>query len=680
MTTNDNSNGNPRIPSSTGTGADSDDKTQIAMPGKAAPTAINAATEVQPQRNAQEESRYEDGTILQVTAESAPLADSVSESPAKNESAGKDKKREIILKDRFKLVSVLGSGGMGTVYKALDLRKVEAKDLEPYVALKVLGKALKNHPYAFVALQREAKKSQKLAHPNILTVHDFDRDGNITFITMELLHGESLDKLLSRHKGIGVPYKQAIKIIKDFCAALDYAHQHSIIHLDIKPGNIFVTEQNTKVLDFGIARVTKDKKDPKDFDAGAFSALTPTYASLEMLQGQDPDPRDDVFAAAMICYELLAGQHPFNKKPADKAYAEKLKPKRIKGLKKRQWKALEAALAFERELRTPTVKKFITDFTQRKQRHFLQAAAVLALAATGGWFAYNKYFAPDNLSIMVEKSLAKAGQCFNANDYACTIENARAVLNMRPKDASANQLLTQAQHAQSEQQIADIVKQAEHCFTKGDLACVLAYADMLAEKDPGNRHIERFRTQVAEKKQQLLITAVMDDANQCFQEADYQCAIAKAETVLTMDSTHKEALKIKSTAQQRIAQITREAKRISTLVENKMRLANDCYTRKNYNCSVENADEVLKYQADNKNALALKQKALFAMQVIEENQARVNKMLKNGKACFNRKDYSCAIAKSESALEILPDSEAALALKKAATEAIRKLKASITIQ
>ena len=659
--------------------SNSDDNTQISAPEQDERTVV-ANAEVIPERDSSEESRFEDGTILQTAPEPESEPVRASDASVGNKSAGKDKKRNAILKQRFKLVSVLGSGGMGTVYKALDLRKVEAKDLEPYVALKVLGKALKNHPHAFVALQREAKKSQKLAHPNILTVHDFDRDGNITFITMELLHGESLDKLLARHKGVGVPYKQAIKIIKDFCAALDYAHQHSIIHLDIKPGNIFVTEENTKVLDFGIARVTKDKMDPKDFDAGAFSALTPTYASLEMLQRQDPDPRDDVFAAAMICYELLSGMHPFNKKPADKAYAEKLKPKRIKSLKKRQWKALESALAFERDLRTPTVKKFITDFTQRKQRHFLQAAAVLALAATGGWFAYNKYFAPDNLSIMVEKTMAKASQCYSGKDFPCAIENARAVLNMRPNEPTANRLLTQAQHAQSEVEIANIVNQADQCFTKGDLACVLAYADMLSEKDPGNKSIERFRSQVANKKQQIFIDDTVSKASECLAASDYQCAIAKTNAILEIDSKNKTALTIKSSAEKRVAQMDKETKRIARLVENKLSRADKCYQAKNYNCTVENTDEILKYKPDNKDALTLKQKALSAIQVIGENQARVGKILENGKACLNRKDYSCAIAKSESALEIIPDNEAALALKKEAREAIRKLKASITIQ
>ena len=94
---------------------------------------------------------------------------------------------EIILNHRFVLKQTLGSGGMGTVYKAQDLRKVEARDNNPYVATKILNSDFKNHPDAFIALQREASRSHLLSHPNIVTVHDFDRDGNTIYMTMELL-------------------------------------------------------------------------------------------------------------------------------------------------------------------------------------------------------------------------------------------------------------------------------------------------------------------------------------------------------------------------------------------------------------------------------------------------------------------------------------------------------------
>ncbi len=109
-----------------------------------------------------------------------------------------------VVKDRFVLEEKIGQGGMGTVYKARDRRKEEAQDRNPYVALKVLNEDFKRHPRSLQALQREARKAQALQHPNIVTVYDFDRDGTNVYMVMELLEGEPLDRLIRRHKGVGL--------------------------------------------------------------------------------------------------------------------------------------------------------------------------------------------------------------------------------------------------------------------------------------------------------------------------------------------------------------------------------------------------------------------------------------------------------------------------------------------
>src|SRR5262249_20405666 len=100
------------------------------------------------------------------------------------------------IKDRFVLEEVIGKGGMGVVFRARDKRKEEAQDRHPYAALKVLNETFKRHPESLKALQREARKAQNLAHPNIVTVYDFDRDGANVYMVMELLEGEPLDKYI----------------------------------------------------------------------------------------------------------------------------------------------------------------------------------------------------------------------------------------------------------------------------------------------------------------------------------------------------------------------------------------------------------------------------------------------------------------------------------------------------
>lgn len=294
------------------------------------------------------------------------------------------------IKQRFVLQQVLGSGGMGSVFKAIDLRKQEASDRDPYVAIKLLNEDFEQHPDAFISLQREARKSQTLAHPNIVNVYDFDRDGDTVFMTMECLTGQPLDKLLREHADRGLPRPQALSILRDMGAALAYAHSHNIAHSDFKPGNVFVSEKGSaKVLDFGIARAVSGLGgeggggEHTVFDPGSLGALTPAYASLEMLRGEEPDPRDDVYALGCVAYELFAGRHPFGRKTAEQALQEGLKPRRIPGLKRRQWRALEQALAFPRAQRLPTVAALLAAFDERRSPLWWLAAVVVLVSMAG---------------------------------------------------------------------------------------------------------------------------------------------------------------------------------------------------------------------------------------------------------------------------------------------------------
>ncbi len=266
------------------------------------------------------------------------------------------------LKNRFVLQQLLGVGGMGMVFKATDLRKIEAADKDPYVALKVLNQDFQTNPMALVSLQRETKRAQALAHPNIIKVFDFDRDGGHVFMSMEYLVGRPLSHLIKENPE-GMPFKQAWPLIRAMADALGHAHKKDIVHSDFKPGNVFIDEQGEiRVLDFGIAcaikRSDKDHQDATVFNARDLGAFTPTYASLEQLHNSEPDPRDDIYALACVSYELLCGKHPFGRLPADKAQEVNLQAKPIAQLSRRQWKGLQKALAFQQAERTATVDQF----------------------------------------------------------------------------------------------------------------------------------------------------------------------------------------------------------------------------------------------------------------------------------------------------------------------------------
>jgi predicted Ser/Thr protein kinase len=269
------------------------------------------------------------------------------------------------LNGRFVLEECIGFGGMGTVYKALDLRKLEASDRHPYIAIKVLNVQFQGHPKSLIALQREARKAQTLAHANIVQVYDFDRDGAMVYVTMEYLAGKSLGQLLRAPDFRALPFEEAMKIVRGMGKALDYAHEHGFVHCDFKPANVILTDTGgVKVIDFGISRVFQKAEEAPDvtvFDPGSLGALTPAYASPEMLENREPDPRDDIYALGCITYELLTGRHPFNRLSATQARDAGLRPQRPHGLGHRQWRALRCALAFQREARTASVSRFLQD-------------------------------------------------------------------------------------------------------------------------------------------------------------------------------------------------------------------------------------------------------------------------------------------------------------------------------
>jgi predicted Ser/Thr protein kinase len=313
-----------------------------------------------------------------------------------------------VLNGRFVLDECIGSGGMSTVYRALDRRRLEANDRNPHVAVKVLNMEFRSHPDSLIALQREAKKSQNLAHPNIVRVYDFDRDGPTVYMTMEYLSGESLAQKLRAPDFKGLPVDEAMHILEGMAGALIFAHESGIVHADFKPANVILTDNGqVKVIDFGIARAfqrpDETYMEATRFDPGSLRALTPTYASPELLEHREADPRDDIYALACITYEMLTGRHPFGRMQATEARDGELQVDRRKNLTRRQWKAIKSALAFEREHRTPTVRRFLSDFRSTHQLSrpvavSIASAAILAVVLLATLIGF-LHFGSQNVSL-----------------------------------------------------------------------------------------------------------------------------------------------------------------------------------------------------------------------------------------------------------------------------------------
>ena len=302
----------------------------------------------------------------------------------------------MILKQRFELVELLGSGGMGAVFKARDLRQVEAGDADPWVAVKVINQSFSRHEHALLSLQQETKKTQRLSHPNIVSAYDFDRDANVAFMTMELLQGQSLDQLLRLNKS-GLSASRALHIARQITEAVAYAHQQGVVHADLKPANIFVTQGGqVKVLDFGIARAIHAES--SFHNLASIQAYTPAYASAAVLGGAPPEPKDDLYGLGCILYMLFTGEHPYRRCTATEAEAAAMKAKPIAVLNRSQWRALSLLLAFKRQgdLDVNDFRsRFFAEQSSYSKRIAIASVGVLLLVIAGlvlvNWFNHREH-------------------------------------------------------------------------------------------------------------------------------------------------------------------------------------------------------------------------------------------------------------------------------------------------
>ena len=297
-----------------------------------------------------------------------------------------------VVDDRYVLEQRLGGGGMGVVYRARDSLMERHHDRDPYVALKLISDAMRSNTDARTLLQRECSRAQKLSHPNIIRVFYFgcDKKTDAEYVTMELLLGEPLEQLIRNHPK-GLPWERSSRLIDQLCSGLAHAHGHGIVHSDIKPSNLFITEESVlKILDFGIAAPMRSADTGSSetlLNPRRLGAVSERYSSLEMHLGLDADPSDDVYSAACVTYELLSGQHPYRKLTTPVAAHENIKPAPLSCLNKSQNRALLKALSFRRSERTATIEEMRAGLLAAPRplatRRYRTAAVAIVAAAAG---------------------------------------------------------------------------------------------------------------------------------------------------------------------------------------------------------------------------------------------------------------------------------------------------------
>ena len=207
-----------------------------------------------------------------------------------------------ILGNRYEIIEKVGNGGMATVYKATDLV------LKRYVAVKILRDEFTTDEEFIKRFETEAQSAARLVHPNIVSIFDVGVDNGIYYIVMELIKGKTLKEIIVEERG-PLPWKWSVNVAIQIASALEMAHKNNIIHRDIKPHNIIITEDGiAKVTDFGIAKAVSNST----ITAFGTTIGSVHYFSPEHARGGYTDAKSDLYSLGVVMYEMVTGKVPFD--------------------------------------------------------------------------------------------------------------------------------------------------------------------------------------------------------------------------------------------------------------------------------------------------------------------------------------------------------------------------------
>jgi tRNA A-37 threonylcarbamoyl transferase component Bud32 len=274
-----------------------------------------------------------------------------------------------VLRTRYVLEEVVGRGGFSLVFRANDLHRALPLESSPhFVAVKLLQAEFRDDPQALLRLRREFRQTQRLSHPRVVRVFDLDCDGDIWFMTMELLTGETVKTWMQTARDP----QDALKIIYACCEALEHAHSLGIVHGDLKPTNVVLGEDgNVTLIDFGSAA---------NPDGAATTAL---YASPQVLAGKSAQISDDIFSLACLSYGLLSGgRHPFGRRPSLEDGRAKVAPTYVSAIPRELFEVIERGLTVEPHRRPASACEFRRQLIEAAERIAIASAASARAATT----------------------------------------------------------------------------------------------------------------------------------------------------------------------------------------------------------------------------------------------------------------------------------------------------------
>ncbi len=575
---------------------------------------------------------------------------------------------------KYEIITILGKGAMGIVYKARDPiinREVAIKTIR----FDLVSEESENEEI-MQRFMREAQAAGKLSHPNIITIYDVGREENVTFIVMQMIEGQSLQKVISSGEKLSTP--EVIDFMCQVASALDYAHKNGIVHRDMKPGNILLDkERKPYICDFGVARVETSTLTQSGTAVG-----TPSYMSPEQVMGKKVDKRSDIFSLGCILYEILTGRRPFeaesittviykiiNEEPAPLLEVKKGLPLGFEHV-------ITKALAKDPNDRYQSCAEFVADLRgvnaiaektiaitmakeelplvevrkKRKMGPALIAALVIAVViivagalfifqTTGKlpFFSGGKQQAKEEKAAVIpqvsapipgsiEDKLNKAKESFDKGDYAQTVKLAEEILAADANNLAAKDLLTQAQSNMAQSNIAQ---------------------SNVAQNNAAQSSLTKsVTTQVPAKEESKAVKSSIPPKPK--------------ETV--PESKEKKAAETqpKSTTTPPIKTV------VPGSVEDKLNRAKEYFEKKNYSETIRLAKEILAVEVGN----AAAQEYLNKAEAKQREAALIAQTLKEGISCYESGDYQQCQQKMEEILKLDRAHSDALKYKSLAEKAI----------
>ena len=578
---------------------------------------------------------------------------------------------------KYAITGELGSGAMGVVYRGEDPR------LGRSVALKTTNAEVAGNPNLLKRFYREAQAAAKLTHPNIVTIYEIDEANGIPYIAMEFLEGENLQKIIAERRDL--PILRKLQIIIDTCKGIEYAHQHGVVHRDIKPGNIVVLNNGTvKIVDFGIARVGVSSMTKTGVVLG-----TVMYMSPEQVQGQTVDPRTDVFSLGVVLYELLTYQTPF---PGDdvpsilyKIINEPPEPitKYIPQCPPQVEQVVQRSLAKDREQRYQSAEDVAFDlqriadslrrdtvdvFLQQGQRSLQQGDFTIAkeslqkvLEIDSSHQLAKSLLAQVRDSIQarqrgqkIEQNLGQAIEAIQTGQYEDAISLLDEALKLEPAHEEAlKQKQIAVEHRDRAEKIRRYMERAEKASAEADFQRAKGELESVLAIDPGNlaakTMMEWVAKELTERDRLRQVRQYLEGARTRLAEKNFTKAFELLEKALQLDP-----INIEADALMRMVRSGQEKEERRKLLVKRIAEIEDNLSKSKLDLALACAEQALREFPDDAQVLRLHEQVLRRTEV-DKRRRYVEEQLQAARDFVTKNQFSSALAVLERAMQAYPD-------------------------